>query len=221
MKLPLLKPRYTLALMITGLSALGTMCVTTVGGLVTISTVHGLELLRPWILGVDTGLGIVACGCTILTAIGRSILFWVDHTPQLSPAARAAAEPPSPAASSPTALQGGTMAPQSTTAPNAGEQLLGKALDFVAAKAEANKQVILDFLNAKGVTIENAAETFIDARIESATLPGIANFVPRTLLVQGVNEGINELVAAGKAREDVLFEMFVGEIQSTAKALGG
>lgn len=76
----LLRPRFTLASMVTGLSALAGMCLTTVGGLAPLADKHGLERLRPWIIGVDTVLGIVAGISIVLAAIGRSITPLVDHS---------------------------------------------------------------------------------------------------------------------------------------------
>lgn len=215
-KIALLKPKVTMATMIAGLSALAGMCVTTVGGLAPLADARGLELLRPWIFGIDTALGIIACVCTVLSAIGRSIAPSIDH---LSPTARAAAEPPSPAASSPTALQGGTMA--TSTAPVLWEELLGKGLDEFVALADQNEAVILQFINSKGITLENVAETFVDDEIEKAPVSGVLNLVPRDLVVQGVNKAISALVAAGQAKEQIVFNLVMGKVAAYAKTLGG
>ena len=75
----LLRPRFTLATMVGGLAAMGGMAVTTILSLVPLESMQELRALRPWIIGVDTVLGAIAGICLVGSAIGRSILWWVDH----------------------------------------------------------------------------------------------------------------------------------------------
>ncbi len=93
----LLRPRWTLATAVTGLAAMAGMALTTIGALAPIETRAELVMLRPWIIAIDTLLGAIAGACIVLAAVGRSILWWVDHeTPVAVVAVAIHDEPPAP-----------------------------------------------------------------------------------------------------------------------------
>lgn len=97
MKRLLLHPRTTLAAMIAGISSLATGFVATIIALRSVDEL-GVLALHPFILRLDFVLGIFASICLVLTAIGRSILVFVDDdglppgipAPQIVPPAKAA-----------------------------------------------------------------------------------------------------------------------------------
>lgn len=74
----LLHPKTTLTAMVTGLWSLAMSLFGTIIYMRPIESWPELIGIRPVILYIDLGLGLIAVGCVVLCAIGRSILVFVD-----------------------------------------------------------------------------------------------------------------------------------------------
>lgn len=79
MKLP--KPKFTMAAMVAGISTIATSAIGVVTNLLPLESLKGFERMRPFVIVIVVLSAAVAIGCTVLAAIGRSILARVDNPP--------------------------------------------------------------------------------------------------------------------------------------------
>lgn len=95
--------------------------------------------------------------------------------------------------------------------------LLGDALQIIVQEAEANKATILAAAAAANVTVENAADAFIDSiKVNGA----LAVILPT--LKSGLKNAVNNAIASGATNEEtVLFNLLLASAQNKVKVLLG
>lgn len=224
----LLHPKTTAAAMVTGLWALGTGAVTTIGALKPLEFFSELVVLRPAIVGVDVVLGVVAMLCLVLCAIGRSILAFVDDDTPPRPRVNGWPEtyqgPAPPAAPNLSRTPAGDRAgrqpapigdPMSTGTPTPqtsfGANLVGGFMIGVASALTANKATILGDLgsftpkvDAGIVTVEEDIENKLNPALRAMVSSGFALLNPYiegeipTAEEDGFDWLVNKLATEGK-----------------------
>lgn len=169
----LLKPKFTMAALIAGLSSLATLCLSVVFSLSPLESIHELAAIRPWIVTIVVGCGITTVVCLVLCAVGRSIVAMVDH---LSTPATGASNPPSPAAYSPTAPHEGGIPVASIL--DAFAPIEGQVADEILALVKANQPAIL--AQAQKLELSGATE------LENLVISRVPELAPYAAQITGV-----------------------------------
>lgn len=106
---------------------------------------------------------------------------------------------------------------------NPWEQILERAIGDViltsVGKIEPDKESILAYIKAKGLTLANVAEHLVDQQLALAQLSFPVSLY-RTQLIAGVNSAISDMYSSATSQEGPVFDMVMGWAKSQATKLG-